>query len=136
MKQYTECEMTVWELQALWELFARTPEFVASIPRESFNPMLKKGLIQLWAEPDALTPVAAVITELQKTDAGMLANVLSYAGKAPEDDVRLLGAIQLWARKNGCSSLRATCKDAQTRLFAKYGFVKVANVIELELKDE
>lgn len=136
MKQYTECRMTVWEIEALWDLFSRTPNFAAAVPRERFNQMLEKGLIQLWVEPDALTPVAALVTELQETDAGKVANVLSYAGKAPEDDLKLLGAIQKWARKNGCSSIRAVCKDAQTRLFSRCGFVKIANVIELELKDE
>jgi hypothetical protein len=137
MKCYSYCEMTNWELDALWALFERTPGFYGEVPREQFNRLLSTGYMQLWVEPDPLNPVAAMVTEIRTTFEGKYAFVLAFAGDHdPDIEHKFLGSIQKWAVKNGCEKIRAICKEAQTRLFARKGFVKVANVIELELNDE
>ena len=137
MKFYSVCEMTNWELEALWRLFEKTPGFYGEVPRETFNALLSQGYLQLWVEPDALTPVAAMVTEIRNTFEGRYVYVLAFAGEYnPDSDRRMFLSILKWARKNGCSKIRAVCKDAQARLFSRDGFVKVASVIELELKDE
>jgi hypothetical protein len=136
MKQYTNCRMLPDELDALWALFARTPDFIEAAPKEVFNDLLDVGRLQLWTEPNALTPIVAMVTELQLTDRGKFVNILTFAGQNVDDNREMFRVIQRWARKNGCFKLRAVCKEAQTRLFARDGFVKVANVIELEVHDE
>jgi hypothetical protein len=136
MKQYTNCELFPAELEAVWELIKQTPDFVAAAPRAMFIDLLDTGRIQLWAVPDALTPVAIMITELQETTHGRIANVLVFAGQNVDYDRAMFTSIKKWAYRNGCSKIRAVCRDAQTRLFTRDGFVKVANVIELEVHDE
>lgn len=137
MQFYSHCEMTNWELEALWRLFEKTPGFYGEVPKEHFNELLAQGYMQLWVEPDALTPVAAMVTEIRNTFEGKYVHVLAFAGdRNPDDQRRMLESIKKWARKNGCMSIRGTCKDAQARLFARDGFVKIASIIELELKDE
>lgn len=135
MKQYTFCKLYPAELDALWRLFERTPDFENSITRERFNDLLNAGAIQLWVVPDALTPVAAMVTEIQVRETGNFVNILSFAADNATDREQWFARIKLWAVKNDCKKIRAICKDAQTRLFAKDGFVKYANAIELELTD-
>lgn len=136
MKQYTLCELTKWELDAVWELMKKLPEFSGNVSRETLNQLLAQGKMQLWAEPDALTPVAVMVTEIQITGHGKRVNVLAFAGKNVDERRQMFASIKNWARKNGAGALRAECKDAQMRLFSKEGFVKVANVIELELNHD
>jgi hypothetical protein len=136
MKFYSFCEMTNWELEALWQLFAETPDFHGEVPQEHFNKLLSQGYLQLWVEPDALTPVGAMVTEIRQIRGEKYLAILAIVIKDYSEYEKHFTTLKVWAAKNGCTTIRATCKEAQTRLFTRKGFVKVANVIELELKDE
>jgi N-acyl-L-homoserine lactone synthetase len=74
-----------------------------------------------------------MVTEIQRTAEGKRVTILSFAGTNVDDQRVMFSSIKNWAAKNGASRIRAICKDPQTRLFARDGFVKIANVIELEL---
>lgn len=129
--------MTDLEIRALAKLFAQLPEFREEIDVSRFNELLERGLVQLWVHPDALEPVAALVTELQHTPFGKRVNVLGFAGTNVDENRQMWSSIKNWARKNGCGKIRAECEgDARTRLFARDGFRKIRNVIELELSDE
>lgn len=136
MQQYTFCRMYPGELEALERLFSRVAEFSDTMGSKHFNDTLDLGKIQLWVEPDALTPVAAMVTEIHDGIGGKYVTVLAFAGVNVDEERKMFASIKKWALKNGCKSIRAVCKDAQARLFARDGFVKIANVVELEIKDE
>lgn len=133
MMQFTYCVMKVEELLALKEIFSRTPEFLNEYPLELFNMALLRGELQLWVEPDALNPAAAMVTQIQYFAGGKQIVVLAFGGRNVDTTRTLWNSIKNWAQKNGAKRIRAICKDPQARLFARDGFVKVANVIELEL---
>lgn len=135
MKQYTFCMLYPAEIDAVWALLERTPDFENSVTKERFNTLLNSGLIQLWAEPDALTPVAVMVSEIQLRDTGNFVNILSFAAERAMDREQLFERVKVWAVRNGCNKIRAICKDAQLRLFAKDGFRKYSNAVELELDD-
>lgn len=136
MQQYTYCNMYPEELEALSKLFASVSDFSDTMSTQVFNETLGLGKIQLWVEPNAEKPVAAMVTELHDGAGRKYVTVLAFAGKNVDDKRQMFAAIKRWALKNNCTSIRAVCKDAQARLFARDGFVKIANVVELEISDE
>lgn len=136
MKQYTQCALLPHELEAVWKLLEQTPEFTDGVPPARFVELLDTGHIQLWAEPDAETPEAVMVTEIEIRQTGNVVNILSAVVTNNVPRAPLFHRIKYWAARNGCSKLRALCADAQARLFAKDGFQKYATAVELELKDD
>lgn len=136
MKQYTFCTLSEEELDSVWELIQNTPVFSNEIKKTSFNGLLEKGLIQLWVEPNLLDASLLMVTEIHDTALGKYVSILSFSGINSDISREMFKSIKKWAFMNGAAEIRAVCKDAQARLFAKDGFKKVANVISLELKNE
>lgn len=134
MKQYTYCDLTEDELVEVFCLLERTPEFADEVSPDTFNSLLRTGHMQLWVEPDLLDPVLLMVTELHAR-AGY-AKILAFAGTNVDMQRAMFASIKKWAKRNGCNKLRAECLDPQTRLFARDGFKKIRNVIELDLGDD
>jgi hypothetical protein len=128
--------MTNRELQALWGLFDRVSDFRREVLRTQFNDLLSRGKIQLWVVPDALDPEVAMVTELHETQDDRYVEILALVGERPANYSALLRSMMKWAKRNNCTRIRAICEDAQMRLFARDGFVKYANAIELEIPNE
>lgn len=133
MKQYTNCQLFGHELSHLMNFFNRTPEFINEFPLAFFSEKLQRGEIQLWADPDILDAKLVAVTELAYTQAGIIATILTLAGESMDNGEECLERISIWAKRNNAVSIRAICKTPQTRLFSRYGFRPVANVIEMEV---
>lgn len=138
MIQYCYDDLSVPELEEVWGLLQRTPVFTAQWTLLTFLARLREGYVQLWVEPNLDTPEAVLVTEIVGHGEEKTIMVLAFAGKNPDkvDNGTRFESIKRWAFKNGGMRIQAICGDKQVRLFARLGFVKTANVITLELKDE
>jgi len=111
--------------------FNRTPEFFNEFPLAFFHEKLQSGAIQLWVDPDIMNAKLAAVTELAFTQAGVVATILTLSGESMDNGQACLDKIAAWARHNNATRIRAICKLPQTRLFSRFGFQPVANVIEM-----